>query len=174
MMITYRAPRADEAQVLAALGRDSFCQAFGHLYCAEDLGLFLAQVYSTEAVAADLVNPDRLYWVAESGAGLVGYCKIAFDASFDYDLQGKRAVELKQLYLLASAQGAGIGQHLMDWAIDQAKRVAADAVILSVWSGNTDGHRFYKRNGFDWVADTYFMVGNQRDDEYLFLKPLQD
>lgn len=174
MNIAYRAPRSDEAQALADLGRESFCQAFGHLYSDDDLNLFLARVYSVAAVAADLANPDRLFRVAESEAGLVGYCKVGFDSSFDHDLQGNRAVELKQLYLLAGAQGSGIGQHLLDWAVAQAKCVAADAIILSVWSGNLDGQRFYRRNGFDWVADTYFMVGNQRDDEYLFLKPLTD
>ena len=44
----------------------------------------------------------------------------------------------------------------------------ADEVQLSVWSGNTGAQRFYRRYGFEKVADIDFWVGRQRDDEFLF------
>jgi len=41
-MITYRAPRVEEAPALVTLGRQSFVETFGHLYRPEDLASFLS------------------------------------------------------------------------------------------------------------------------------------
>lgn len=43
---------------------------------------------------------------------------------------------------------------------------------LSVYSDNPGAQRFYARYGFAKVADIHFMVGNQRDEEFLFAKVL--
>lgn len=171
-MVDYRAPRRDEAAALATLSRNAFTEAFGHLYRSEDLSAFLASAYDEAALAQRIDCPRHKIRVADDGGRLVGYCTLAFDIGLDYDPGDKRVMELKQLYIMASHHGVGVAQSMMDWAIDVARAQAMDAIILSVWSGNARGQRFYKRNGFDWIADTYFMVGNQRDDEYLYLRPM--
>jgi ribosomal protein S18 acetylase RimI-like enzyme len=57
----------------------------------------------------------------------------------------------------------------MDWAMVEARAYGADAIQLSVWSGNTDAQRFYARYGFVKVADIEFWVGEQCDEEFLFV-----
>jgi diamine N-acetyltransferase len=168
----YRAPRIDEVEALAELSRDTFREAFAHLYSAEDLALFEAAVYAPEVIGAELASPNRRYMIAYDGGHMVGYCKIGFDKTLDYDWGDQKIVELKQLYVFASHHGGGVAQHLTDWATSEARAVGANALLLSVYSDNPRGQRFYQKNGFAHVADTYFMVGNQRDDEYLCLKPL--
>jgi diamine N-acetyltransferase len=166
--LTFRTPRISDAPGLAALGRDTFVAAFGHLYSAENLNLFLNQAYSEEAVCADLTNPDRLYHLAEVAGEMVGYCKLGFDASLDYDFAGRRGMELKQLYLLPSQHGSGLGTAFMNWTLDQARARDTEIIILSVWSGNDGAQRFYQRHGFRYLRDTIFMVGNHRDDEFIY------
>lgn len=172
-MVMYRAPRRDEAAALASLGRDTFVETFGHLYRPEDLAAFLSSIYAEEAVAAQIENDRYLFRVAEDEGRLVGYCKLGLDVSLDYDPGDKRVIELKQLYVFASHHGAGVGQALMDWTLAEAEARQADEILLSVWAENVKGHRFYQRNGFRWIADTYFMVGNHRDEEFLFLRSLR-
>jgi hypothetical protein len=41
-------------------------------------------------------------------------------------------------------------------------------VHLSVWSENLDAQRFYRRHGFDRVADVAFPVGDHVDIDHLF------
>ncbi len=172
-MITYRAPRRDEAAVLAALGRKTFVETFGHLYAPEDLSYFLRTSYDERAVAAQLSSDRFVMRVAEDAGELIGFCKLGLDMTLDYDSGSKSAIELKQLYVFAAYHGSGVGQTLMDWAIAEATARHADELVLSVWSQNAKGHRFYQRNGFRWVGDTYFMVGNHRDDEYLYMRPMR-
>jgi diamine N-acetyltransferase len=171
-MIEYRTPQLDEAEALANLSRETFREAFAHLYSAENLVLFEEAVYAPEVIADELASPQRRYRVAYDAGQMVGYCKIGFDKSLDYDWGDRKLVELKQLYVFASHHGSGIAQSLTDWAVAEARAVGADALLLSVYSDNPRGIRFYEKNGFAHVADTYFMVGNHRDDEFLYLKPL--
>jgi diamine N-acetyltransferase len=167
-MITFRTPTVEDVPGLSKLGAASFVDAFGHLYSEADLSTFLHQAYSIDTITAELSNPNRLFRVAEEDGILVGYCKLGLDYGFDFDLGDKTGLELKQIYLLGNTTGKGIGSDLVRWTLCEARDRAFDAVVLSVYSGNIAGQRFYNRHGFTKWADTYFMVGNQRDDEYLY------
>jgi diamine N-acetyltransferase len=171
--ISYRTPAVEEAAAVAALLRTSFSDAFAHLYSAEDLAMHFERGYTEAVLAEDLANPDVRYRVAEDDGTLVGLIKVGFAPKLDYDAAGQRIVELDKLYLLPGYKGAGVAQALTDWAIAQAIAAGGDVMLLSVYSDNPRAQRFYQKNGFAWVADTYFMVGNQRDEEYLYLKPLE-
>jgi diamine N-acetyltransferase len=168
MTTLFRSATTADVPALSELGAVSFTDAFGDLYSDEDLNLFLEAAYSQEKIKAELAHPDRLYRIAEDGGRLVGYCKLGLDGGFDHDFGDRKVMDLKQLYLLGITTGQGLGSVFMNWAIAEAKARDYDVVALSVYSGNHGGQRFYERHGFKKIADTYFMVGNQRDDEYLF------
>lgn len=163
-----RPPVPEDAPALAELGRSTFIDTFGHLYSADDLNLFLTQVYSVDAVASDIADPDRLLRVVQRDGMLIAYCKLGLSYGLDHDIGDRKAMELKQLYLRADAQGSGIAQELMAWAFEEAHSRGFDAIALTVWSENYKAQRFYEKHGFQKWADTYFMVGNHRDDEFIF------
>jgi diamine N-acetyltransferase len=169
-MVIYRTPEIAEAAQVATLARDTFVETFGHLYSAENLALFIAQVYQPDFIAAEMQNPKLRYLIAEMDGDMIGLCKVGYSVTLDYDPGDRNVVELKQLYLHQSAHGTGVGQALMDWAIKQAEAAGADEMLLSVYSDNPRAQRFYVRNGFNKIADTFFMVGNHRDPEFLFMK----
>ena len=172
MSIIYRAPRADEAVALGALGYATFLETFGHLYSAENLALFQRSSYAPEVIASEIANPKRRYRVAEDDGKLIGYCKIGFEQTLDYEAGALKIAELKQIYIFASHQGCGVAQVLTDWAVAETRAAGFDALLLSVYNDNPRGQAFYRKNGFEHVADTYFMVGEHRDDEFLYLKLL--
>lgn len=173
MTVSYRPPRRDEAAALAALGRRTFCDTFAHLYAAADLKLFLEEVFSAEAVAAELSHPERHYLLAEEDGSLIGYCKIGKGTTLDYESSNNIILELKQLYIGADHHGKGVAPHMMEWVIDRAVAYNADEIILSVYSDNPRAQAFYKKYGFAHAADTIFMVGNHADHEFLYVKPLK-
>lgn len=159
---------SDDIPALAALGRDSFVAKFGHMYRPEDLAAFLAETHSESAVAAELADPRRKYRLAEVDGALAGYCKLAIPSTLAEHSDARRPIEIKQLYTDPALTGWGLGGALMEWALDEARGWGADAIQLSVWSGNAGAQRFYARYGFAKVADIDFMVGQQRDEEFLF------
>ena len=168
MDLVIRAATAADVPALAALGRDSFVAKFGDMYRPADLAAFLAETHSPDAVTAELAHPQRRYRLAEIDGALAGYCKLAIPSSLAEHGEALRPIEIKQLYTAPGMTGKGIGAALMDWAMEQARAADADAIQLSVWSGNADAQRFYARYGFAKVGDITFRVGEQIDEEFLF------
>lgn len=166
--IDYRDAGPHDRDALVALGRSSFAAAFGHLYAAADLAAFLRDAHAPERVAAQLADPLVHYRLAESGGALAGYCKLVAAAQFGSHSDARRPAVLSQLYTDPALTGQGIGSTLIDWALATARTLDADAVQLSVWSGNEAAQRFYARHGFVKIADIDFWVGSHRDDEFLF------
>jgi diamine N-acetyltransferase len=165
-MITYRTPTLTDAQALADLGRDTFVHSFGHIYSAANLNLFLDATYSLHALQTDLENPERLFQVAEEEDRMIGYCKLGLTNHFPGPFENRRVMEFKQLYLRDGYKGAGIADHLMQWALQMAQ--GYDDMVLSVYSDNPRAIGFYQRYGFEKYMDYFFMVGDHRDDEYLY------
>lgn len=162
----------DDAEALAALGRESFCAAFAHLYREEDLNAFLERTYTPHVVAEDIRDPNLVHCLAEDRSGLAAFCKIALGSPYRHHSDAASPIALNQLYTAPAHTGEGLGAMLMDWVFEQAQSHGADAIQLSVWSENTGAQRFYARYGFAKIADIHFWVGNHRDDEFLFEKRL--
>jgi len=167
-MITYRKPVVSDAIALAELAETTFVETFGHLYSTDNLSRFLSHAYSEVSIASDIRDERRLIRVVEDGNRMVGYCKLGFEVSLDVDLNGRKGLELKQLYIRQSHLGSGIAQALMDWTLEVARERDVDDIVLSVWSENFRAQRFYQKYGFRHIGNTIFMVGDHQDDEFLY------
>jgi len=170
--LTLRSANARDAAALAALGRDSFVAKFGAMYRPEDLRSFLEQSHAEPVVASQIADPEMRIALAERDGALVGYCKLWLGCGWPDHARGEKAIELVQIYTAPGTTGGGIGAALMDWALGEARAFGADEIQLSVWSGNEGAQRFYRRYGFEKIADIDFWVGEQRDDEFLFTRML--
>ena len=172
-MVLYRTPIPKDAPALAELARSSFVDAFGHIYSDADLSAFLTQTKSEAAIAAKIGDPRQMLRIAERGGEMIGYCCLGLDYGFDFDLGERKGVELGQLYLRGNVTGSGIGEAFVHWAIGEARLLDYDMMVLSVWQQNFGAQRFYRRFGFERIADTTFRVGNQIDQEHLFALDLR-
>ena len=158
----------DDVAALSDLGRESFCGAFGHLYTAEDLDLFISTAYSAHVVRDEIASPQIIHQLAQDDRRLLGYCKMRYPSSYTEYSDARDPIALGQLYTQPDATGQGIGAALMEWAIGEARARGCDAIQLSVWAENMGAQRFYQRYGFAKIADIDFWVGNHRDDEFLY------
>ena len=164
---TMRAPLPAEAARLARLGRDIFVETFDHLYSRDDLNMFLATTYGTDIQAAQIADPDMGLQIAEAGGEWIGYARVA-PLGLPFAIEGRRAGELKQLYVFKAWHGRGVAERLMGWSMAELRRRGYADVCLSVFSDNPRAQRFYQRYGFEKIADYIFMVGNQADKEFVF------
>jgi ribosomal protein S18 acetylase RimI-like enzyme len=167
-----RTPEPGDADALAALKLETFRESFvdggfAIPYPADDLALFEAENYSSAKILAEIADPGRASWIAESERRLLGYaqvgpCKLPHpDASTDHG-------ELYQLYVRSEAQGLGIGKRLLTIALDHLGATRPGPVWLGVWSGNEKAQALYRANGFRKVGEYRFPVGSWEDDEFIF------
>lgn len=172
MTITYRDATVADAAALGGITRATFIETFGHLYRLEDLAAFLEE-RSDAATAVELADPAVAVRLAEVGSVPVGFVKVT-PCKLPVDDDGRRVLELKQLYVFKPWQGAGVAATLTDWALANARARGAQDLWLSVWSQNPRARRFYARYGFVEVKPHAFMVGNQADEDILCRCRLED
>lgn len=158
------------ADPLSALGRETFIQAFGHLYRREDLNAFLEESHSTACYRQLIADPQCRVWIAKDaqkdiGGPLVAYA-VARPCTLPVEDMPARSGELARLYLLKQYQGEGLGQRLLDRALDWLES-CFDHTYLSVYAENFGAMRLYERHGFEKVSAYSFMVGNHADPEFI-------
>ena len=157
----------NDAAALAAVGAATFVESFGHLYVPADLQAFLEESHSVAAYATALANPDYALWIAEQNGVAIGYAQAGPCGLPHADAQASDG-ELKRLYLLNQAQNVGIGQALFAQAIAWLQRDGPRTLWISVWSENFGAQRFYGRHGFEFAGEYAFIVGAQRDREFMY------
>jgi len=159
------------AAPLSELGAATFTDSFGHLYPPNDLSSFVAKNHSVEAYRRNISDPDHYHWIAHNDDHLTGYLTMGPN-SLPCDPPVPSAVELNRLYILKSCQNLGLGQKLLNQAVSTAQGLGFNNMVLSVWSENFGGHRFYRRNGFEKIGEYKFPVGDHLDDEWIMRKRL--
>ena len=161
-MAAFRDAGPEDAATMAALGRRTFTETFGHLYTAENLAAFLVN-HSEARWRGELGDARFAVRLAEVDGVAVGYAKLG-PPSLPFEPDGP-AIELRQCYVLKPWQGAGIAAELMDWALGEARRRGAAELYLSVFTDNPRARRFYERFGFEAVGRYDFMVGSHADED---------
>lgn len=172
-LATIRRATPADAAVLAELGAATFVEAFGHLYTPDDLRAFLDDSHSVAAYAAVLADPGYALWIADDATGrAIGYAQAGRCGLPHADVRPEDG-ELKRLYVRAGIQNAGTGRALMDAAMAWLLRDGPRTLWISVWSENPGAQRFYGRYGFAFAGEYEFIVGAQRDREFMYRRPAQ-
>ena len=167
MAVHLRRATSADAGLLADLGATTFVETFGHLYTPADLQAFLHDSHSAAAYAKVLADPAYALWIAERNGVAVGYAQAGPCGLPHLDATPADG-ELKRLYLRADAQGAGIGEALLRHALAWLERDGPRTLWISVWSENFGAQRFYARHGFEFAGEYEFIVGAQRDREFMY------
>jgi len=171
-MLDYFAPDfAEHGEQLNAMARQCFVETFEHLYKPEDLAAFLGDAYGPDGLMRDLTDPAFHWRVAADDGRIAGYVKVG-PLGLPVPRPQPGALELKQMYVLRPWQGAGIAAELMEWAVANARERGAPELYLSVFDHNHRAKAFYARFGFADVGPCQFRVGNQIDEDRMWMRPL--
>ena len=167
--MNFRDATADDLPTIDHVFRTSFCETFAHLYRPGDLAAFLAK-FTPDAWAEEFHDPRYRFRLAEADGEVVGFLKLGPSAlPIETD---RRAIELRQIYVLKNHHGSGIAAALTDWAIGEARRQGFEELYLTVYVDNHRARRFYDRYGFEAVGRYDFMVGEQADEDIIMRKTL--
>ncbi|HWJ69802.1 MAG TPA: GNAT family N-acetyltransferase [Sphingobium sp.] len=167
-----RAATAQDVAALAALKlttfRQTFLEEFAIPYPAHDLARFEAETYGEARIAAELADPAHHSWVCEAPDGTLLAYAHAGPCKLPHPDVTPRSGELYQLYVSRAAQGMGLGRQLLATALDWLATTYPGPLWIGVWSHNARAQAVYAGAGFRKVGEYHFMVGDHRDEEYIF------
>ncbi|HVQ08156.1 MAG TPA: GNAT family N-acetyltransferase [Allosphingosinicella sp.] len=159
MSIVYRDAVPADGPALAATGRRVFAETFGAHFDPADMALHLDRKFGPGGLPAELGDSAIRIRLAEAEGGVIAYVKLAPMALPVYHPAG--TLEIKQFYVLAPWQGAGVAAALMLWVIETARAEGAPALFLSVWERGDRAAAFYRRHGFVTVGAAPFQLGTR-------------
>jgi len=133
-----RAVEADVAAVAALLADDGIGAG---RESADDLAPYLA------AFAAVDADPSELLVVAERDGAVVGTLQLSLLPGLSR--RGALRAQIEGVRVAGTARGAGLGETLLRWAVDEARRRGCALVQLTSDARRTEAHRFYQRLGFE-------------------------
>ena len=159
--ITLHAATLADCALLSLIGSATFAATYPHMIAAEDM-LSHCQNRHSEAAYQQLLQAGAHAWLAFDRAP-VGYALVtAPDLLTAPDLPIETQpgdLELMRIYALPTYQGRGVGARLMQAAIVHAASCGAPRLLLGVYEGNARALAFYRKCGFQIIAERRFQVG---------------
>ncbi len=104
----------------------------------------LFELADDSAVLLDAYVDDGEVLIAREGDDIVGHLQLV-----DTD---EGVVEIKNMAVVASHQGTGIGRALVAHALAMARERGATRITVATGAGDTGNLRFYQRLGFRMLA----------------------
>jgi len=134
----------------------------------QDLADYISREHTPERYLAML--QDKRFGilavkVADTFAGLA----LLTQASAPSQIESPSAFELRRFYVEPAFHGTGIANVLMEAVLAVVDERREPSLWLSAFSGNGRAIAFYKRWGFRVAGEHDFIVGSDRQRDYLML-----
>ena len=151
---------------LLDVAQTSFVQAFTEGNKPENVQAYLSQAFTPVQLEKEWRNPASTFLLASLEGKLVGYTKVNLAAA-QTDVQDPESLEVARLYTLEEVWGKGVGQFLLNAALDFAKEKGKTFVWLGVWEHNARAISFYEKNRFKAFGSHPFPFGDEIQTDWL-------
>jgi ribosomal protein S18 acetylase RimI-like enzyme len=155
-----------DAELLADLGARTFAETFGPDNTPEDIAAHISATFTPAVMSAELADPRNVVLIAEIDGTACGYAKLRWHDAHE-GVGGERPAQLSRIYVDSAWHGRSVGPALMQRCIDEAMAAGADVLWLGVWERNDRARAFYARSGFEKVAEHDFMLGSDRQTDWV-------
>lgn len=171
MLSIIEATEAD-ADIISQLSVDTFYETYAAYNTAEDMEQHSNQYFSRQQILTELAAPETFYLIAYVDNQAAGFVKLR-NEEHPPELQGERYIEIERIYVLKAFQKQKLGGAIMRFTLEAAKAKGYEIIWLGVWKNNTNAQGFYQRMGFEIFGEHAFVLGNDRQEDWLLKKQLE-
>jgi ribosomal protein S18 acetylase RimI-like enzyme len=162
----------EDLPLLQDISKRTFYDSFAAMNTAENMKFHLDNHFTSEKLAAEILNRNSKFFFAIQNGTPVGYLKIN-QGSAQTVLPNDQAVEIERIYVDQLFKSTGIGKTFISKAEELAKNSRAKYMWLGVWENNEPAIRFYEKNGFVKYSKHIFKLGDDDQTDLLLKKPLE-
>lgn len=169
--IQVRKATIEDLPTVQHIGRETFFETFSDSNTEDDMNKYLEESFNDDKIAAELSNPDSLFYIGWEDESPVGYLKVNTGMA-QTEQQDKNALEIERIYVKSSHHGKKVGQLLYEKALEVARQQHNSYLWLGVWEKNLRAIRFYEKNGFLAFDKHIFKMGNDEQIDIMMKKDL--
>jgi ribosomal protein S18 acetylase RimI-like enzyme len=151
---------------LQKISRDTFLETFAHSTSEENMHHYLENNFSKEQLSKEIEQKHSAFYFAKLENAVIGYLKINYSGA-QTELNDQKSLEVERIYIGKEFYGKGVGQRLLDFALQIAKQQKMVYVWLGVWEENHRAIQFYLKNGFISFDKHVFMLGDEAQTDYM-------
>ena len=171
MMLRLQNCTPEQVDLLRDLSIRTYYDTFASMCAPADMDAYLKEAYDREKLIGELRDECTQFFFLYDDRELVGYLKLN-EAPSQTDLNDRQSLEIERIYVIAEFQGRGLGRYLMEQAVDIAMACGKQYVWLGVWEKNDKALRFYRNSGFYAVGTHSFVMGDDKQTDYIMRKDL--
>ncbi len=158
---------ATEAQfaIISQLAHEIWWPAYGHFIPHGQISLMLEQIYAEDALQRQAASGGHflLAWQDEVPFGF---------SEYRTKLEAPAIMRIEKLYVSPRSQGQGMGRRLIEYISVRARDAGKTLLELNVNRSNETAIGFYRRNGFETVAEIDTPYHGYLLDDYVMQKKL--
>lgn len=172
MEITIEKIDLNQISSLQEISQRTFLDTFYTEDDRDNMKTYLDRAFSLEALRIELLNPHSFFYMAKENVKVLGYLKVNIGSAQTEDL-GEDHLEIQRIYVDRPYQGTGVGDVLIQQAIQLAQTLMKKRIWLGVWEENYRAVNFYKKYGFEPFGTHSFEFGSRMDTDVLMRKTLK-
>ncbi len=171
-MIKIKIATKADTEVLALLGRLTWAESHGqYIEDKNDVLKYLNENFSVFKTKQNISNPKQLFYIIYADDLPVGYAKLVVNASNE-NITSQNSCQLERIFILNDFIPLKIGQQLLTFVEEQAKKMQLDTMWLTVYIKNNRAIRFYEKNEFKNVGELNFTVNGRGYENIVFSKKI--
>jgi diamine N-acetyltransferase len=161
----------DDITTLREFSYKTYNETFKHMNTPDNMKAYLDQAFDTDKLRNELSNSNSVFYFLYTDEVLSGYLKLN-ECEAQSDIYDPQALEIERIYIAKEFHGRGMGNVLMNKAIDVAKSRGKKYVWLGVWEKNDKAMEFYKKNEFYVIGEHSFFMGEEEQTDFMMRKDL--
>lgn len=155
-----------EVNVLTAISRSTFTDAFAATNTPENMFAYMDVHLTAPVLATEWNTAGSSFYFIGSDTEIMGYLKLNTGAAQKEEMDAG-SMELERIYISRPYWAMGLGQQLLDFALDTAVAAGMRRLWLGVWEYNERALRFYHKNGFTVFGKHLFVMGDDPQTDIL-------
>ncbi|WP_086347574.1 GNAT family N-acetyltransferase [Candidatus Enterococcus clewellii] len=163
----------NDLETLQKISIETYSDTFGAQNTEENLKTYLEQAFNLKKLQDELSNPTSKFFFIYYEDQLAGYLKVNYDGAQTEDI-AENALEVERIYIRVAFKRNGLGQLLINKAIDCAEELQKKHIWLGVWEENDAALKFYQKMGFVQSGQHSFFMGDDEQTDLIMVKALTE
>jgi len=167
-MLEFKTATVNDAALIVDIGARSFIESHGKSASENDINNYVKSKFNVSQLELELSDDASIFKIAYYNKQAAAYSKITLNCP-NPNIKEQKVCKMDRLYVLEEFFDKKIGQVLFDLNLDLAKHHQQKGIWLYVWTGNPRALRFYEKQGFKIVGETYFKISETHSNPNYWL-----